>query len=64
MIPCLFETYMGADATKTCTFRPPMTNHLFQKIRDAVEGGEKRLFLETPAGVALTYAGMIALSGR
>ena len=41
-----------------------MTNHLFQKIRDAAEGGEKRLFLETPAGVALTYAGMIALSGR
>jgi hypothetical protein len=36
-----------------------MTNHLFQKIRDAVEGQESRLFLETPAGIALTYAGII-----
>jgi malonyl-CoA/methylmalonyl-CoA synthetase len=41
-----------------------MTNHLFQKIRDAIEGRESLLFLETPAGFALTYAGMIALSGR
>ena len=41
-----------------------MTNHLFQKIRDAVERQESRLFLETPAGIALTYAGMITLSGR
>ena len=36
-----------------------MTNHLFKKIRDAVEGRESRLFLETPAG----FAG-ITLSGR
>jgi hypothetical protein len=41
-----------------------MTNHLFKKIRDAIEGRESRLFLETPAGIALTYAGMIPLSGR
>jgi malonyl-CoA/methylmalonyl-CoA synthetase len=41
-----------------------MTNHLFQKIRDANEGRASRLFLETPAGFALTYAEMIALSGR
>src|SRR5580704_12442257 len=41
-----------------------MTNHLFQKIRAAVEGRESRLFLETPAGFALTYAGLITLSGR
>lgn len=41
-----------------------MTNHLFQKIRDANEGQASRLFLETPAGFALTYAEMIALSGR
>jgi malonyl-CoA/methylmalonyl-CoA synthetase len=41
-----------------------MTNHLFQKIRDAVEGRESRVFLETPAGSALTYTGMITLSGR
>jgi acyl-coenzyme A synthetase/AMP-(fatty) acid ligase len=41
-----------------------MTNHLFQKIRAAVEGRESRLFLETPAGFALTYAEMITLSGR
>jgi hypothetical protein len=41
-----------------------MTNHLFKKIRDAIEGREGRLFLETPAGIALTYAGMITLSGR
>jgi malonyl-CoA/methylmalonyl-CoA synthetase len=26
--------------------------------------GESRLFLETPAGIALTYEGMITLSGR
>jgi hypothetical protein len=36
-----------------------MTNHLFQKIRDAVEGRQSRLFLETPAGFALTYAEII-----
>jgi hypothetical protein len=63
MLPFLLEIWC-ADATKTRTFRPPMTNHLFQKIRDAVERQESRLFLETPAGIALTYAGMITLSGR
>jgi hypothetical protein len=52
-----------ADATKTWTFRPPTTNHLFKKIRDAVEARELAFF-ETPAGFALTYAGMITLSGR
>ncbi len=41
-----------------------MTNHLFKKIRDAIDGRENRVFLETPAGIALTYAGMITLSGR
>jgi hypothetical protein len=41
-----------------------MTNHVFQKIREATSGRESRLFLETPAGFALTYAEMIALSGR
>jgi hypothetical protein len=41
-----------------------MTNHLFKKIRDAIEGRESRLFLETPAGIALTYAGIITLSER
>lgn len=52
-----------AGAVKTCTFRAPMTNHLFQKIRDATSERESRLFLETPAGFALTDA-EIALSGR
>jgi hypothetical protein len=41
-----------------------MTNHLFKKIRDAIEGRESRPFLETPARFALTYAGLITLSGR
>jgi hypothetical protein len=41
-----------------------MTNHLFQKIRDAVEGRQSRLFLDTPAGFALTYAEIITLSRR
>jgi malonyl-CoA/methylmalonyl-CoA synthetase len=41
-----------------------MTNHLFQKIRQAAEGRERQLLLETPAGQALTYADMLALSGR
>jgi malonyl-CoA/methylmalonyl-CoA synthetase len=41
-----------------------MTNHLFQKIRNAAEGRESQLFLETPSGLALAYADMIALSGR
>jgi malonyl-CoA/methylmalonyl-CoA synthetase len=41
-----------------------MTNHLFQKIRNAAEGRESQLFLETPSGLALLYADMIALSGR
>jgi AMP-binding enzyme len=41
-----------------------MTNHLFKKIRAAIEEGDSRLYLETPAGFALTYAGMITLSGR
>jgi malonyl-CoA/methylmalonyl-CoA synthetase len=41
-----------------------MTNHLFQKIRNGAEGRETQLFLETPSGLALAYADMIALSGR
>ncbi len=41
-----------------------MTNHLFQKIRDAMTGRESRTFLETPGGVSLTYADMDALSAR
>ena len=41
-----------------------MTNHLFQKIRDAMTGRENRTFLETPDGVSLTYADMAALSAR
>jgi hypothetical protein len=41
-----------------------MTNHLFKKISDAIEGRESRLFRETPAGFALAYTGMIKLSGR
>jgi malonyl-CoA/methylmalonyl-CoA synthetase len=41
-----------------------MTNHLFQKIRDAMRGRKGRIFLETPAGVSWTYADMEALSAR
>lgn len=41
-----------------------MTNHLFQKIRDAMTGRENRTFLETLDGVSLTYADMAALSAR
>jgi hypothetical protein len=33
-------------------FRPPMTNHLFKKNRDAIDGRKSQLFLETPAGFA------------
>jgi hypothetical protein len=39
-------------------------NHLLKKIRAAIKGRECRFFLETPAGFALTYAGMITLSRR
>ena len=41
-----------------------MTNHFFQKIRDAISERESRTFLETPAGVSWTYAGVAALSAR
>ncbi|MCI0467730.1 MAG: AMP-binding protein, partial [Beijerinckiaceae bacterium] len=41
-----------------------MTNHLFEKIRNAAERRESGVFLETPAGMSLTYPDMIALSGR
>jgi hypothetical protein len=51
-----------ADATKTWTFRPPTTNHLFKKIRDAVEGRENWLF--SKPRLASTYAAMITISGR
>lgn len=34
------------------------------KIWVAIEGPESRLFLETPNGFAVNYAGMITLSGR
>jgi hypothetical protein len=34
-----------------------MTNHLFEKIRAAIEGRESRLFLETPAGLRLNLRG-------
>ena len=49
-----------------CKFEamPEMTNHFFQKIRDAMTGRESRTFLESPAGVSLTYADMAALSAR
>jgi hypothetical protein len=35
-----------------------------KKIRNAVKGRENQLFPETPAGFALTYAGVMTLSGR
>ena len=56
-----------ASASFSCKFEAihlVMTNHFFQKIRDAMRGGESRTFLETPAGVRLTYDGMAGLSAR
>jgi malonyl-CoA/methylmalonyl-CoA synthetase len=44
--------------------QPPMTNHLFQKIHDAMSGRESLTFLETPAGESWTYADMEKLSAR
>jgi malonyl-CoA/methylmalonyl-CoA synthetase len=41
-----------------------MTNHFFQKVRDASHGRANSLFLETPDGGCLTYAGMEALTAR
>lgn len=43
---------------------PPMTNHLFQKISDAIAGRESCSFLETPGRVSLTFADMMACSAR
>jgi len=52
-----------ADASKTCIFWPP-TTPVPKKIRAAIEGPESRLPLETLAGCALTWTGMMTLSGR
>ena len=41
-----------------------MTNHFFQKIREALRGRESRIFLETPTGVSWTYAEVEEVSAR
>ena len=41
-----------------------MENHLFQNIRDRIGPANDRVFLETPGGAHLTYAAVIAASGR
>jgi malonyl-CoA/methylmalonyl-CoA synthetase len=41
-----------------------VANHLFQTIRDVAERQPESLFAEGPAAPALTYSGMLALSGR
>ena len=56
-----------ACANLWCKFEaihPHMTNHFFQKIRDAVRGRESRIFLEAPTGVSWTYADVDELSAR
>ena len=54
------RTDQGQDANTVAA----MTNHLFQRIRQAAEGIESHKLLETPAGSYLTYADMLGLSGR
>jgi malonyl-CoA/methylmalonyl-CoA synthetase len=49
---------------KIRAIRQVMTNHFFQKVRDASHGRAGTLFLETPDGGCLNYAGLEALTAR
>ena len=56
--------WVREHAMQVRSHQTAMTNHFFQKIRDAMSGRESRTFLETPAGVSWTYADVAALSAR
>ena len=58
------KKWVREHAMQVRSHQTAMTNHFFQKIRDAMSGRESRTFLETPAGVSWTYADVAALSAR
>jgi malonyl-CoA/methylmalonyl-CoA synthetase len=53
-----------SQSRKIRAIRQDMTNHFFQNVRDASHGRANSLFLETPDGGGLTYAGMEARTAR
>jgi malonyl-CoA/methylmalonyl-CoA synthetase len=58
------KKWVRKHAMQVRSHQTTMTNHFFQKIRDAMSGRESRTFLETPSGVSWTYADVAALSAR